>query len=80
MTKRSVVKRIISISPDGTIRTGYMSATFMDVDSIRRDIDMEQDMYLAYPGVQRAEQASSAWVLTVSYHDGKVTVITYSND
>lgn len=80
MEKKSVTKRITTIRPDGSVRTGFMSAMFMDTEEIRRDIDTEEIRYSSYPGVQSIEMSSSAWVLAVTYHDGTVTVITYSDN
>lgn len=80
MEKNSVTKRKLTIRPDGSVQVTYLSATFMDNDNIRHDIDNERKMYAALPGVQSVEEADAEYVLTVVYASGTVRVITYSDN
>lgn len=80
MEKNSVTKRKLTIRPDGSTQTTYLSARFMDNENIRHDIDSERAAYAAQSGVQAVEEAHSAYVLTVTYASGTVQVITYSDN
>lgn len=80
MTKRSVTKRKLTVRPDGSSQTTYMSASFWDDENIRYDIDTERVIFAAHPGVQAIEEAEAEYVLTVLYASGTVRVITYSDN
>lgn len=79
MEKKSVTKKIVKLSPDGSCVTTYTDAMFRSVQDVTDDMADERRFYSStVNGVQSIEEAADNYVLSILQTNGTITMISYT--
>lgn len=79
MEKKSVTKKVVKLSPDGSCITTYTDAKFRSHDDITAAMAEDRRSYTAYMDrLQSIEEASGEYVLSILQANGTITMVSYT--